>query len=605
MRRSRRVGALVAGLMLLSLPGLASSPATPRQRSVVVEKNVEAVMRDGVVLRADVYRPDAPGRFPALLRRTPYSKNSEGSSDRLRRVSAQGYVVVVQDTRGRYTSDGVAVPHDEAADGFDTVEWVATLPWVDGKIGMYGGSYLATTQLLAASTAPPHLVAIAPSSSYSSRYDMVFQGGAFYLSDGLFWNLGQAADVRRRQAGVRFADRDGPIGLTDAQRRLVREKLLWQLPLSSMEALDVRRLAPGYFRMLAHPSYDDFWETFDIASRHGRFETPALHVTGWYDTLLRGTLENFSGLRANASTERARQGQRLVVGPWTHSGPTRDSTSIGDVDFGPDAGLDYAELLLAWYDYWLRDGDATVMEMAPLRIFVMGTNRWRDEQEWPLSRARPVRYYLHSGGQANTIEGNGALGIEVPVDEPPDQFVYDPSDPASTGVMSGYSRAPSDPTELEARPDVLVYTSDALPEDLEVTGYIELVLWATSTAPDTDFTAKLVDVAPDGVARTLTDGILRARYRNGKTTPELLTPGVPVELRLDLLATSNVFLSGHRIRLEISSSNFPRFDRNPNTGAAFGTDADLRTAEQSVFHDSRRASYLLLPVVLATRTTPE
>ena len=537
---------------LWAVLGLASGPPSTTQRyAVVVAKNVEATMRDGTVLRADVYRPDATGRFPALLRRTPYSKNSEGSADRFRRLSARGYVVVVQDTRGRYASEGVAVPHDEAVDGHETVEWVAALPYVDGKVGMYGGSYLATTQLLAASTAPPHLVAIAPSSSYSSRYDMVYQGGAFYLSDGLYWNLGQAADVRRRQAGAPFADRDGPIGLTREQRQLVREELLWQLPLLSMEALDIRRLAPGYFQMLAHPSYDEFWETFNVADRHAQFETPALHVTGWYDTLLRGTLENFAGLRLNARTERARAGQRLVVGPWTHSGPTRQSTSIGDVDFGPDAGLDYGDLLLRWYDHWLRDGDASVMDTAPVRIFVMGTNRWRNEQEWPLSRAHPVRYYLHSAGAASTLGGDGALSTEVPVDEPPDRYEYDPADPVSTGAMGGYSRAPSDPSEIERRPDVLVYKSAALADDLEVTGYIEFALWVASTAPDTDFTAKLIDVAPDGVARTLTDGILRVRYRNGKTTPELLTPGVPVELRLDLLATSNVFLSGHRIRLEI------------------------------------------------------
>ncbi len=593
---------LAAALTLCASHSLATSSsvavrASGQRYSVVVAKNVQAAMRDGTVLRADVYRPDAAGRFPALLRRTPYSKNSDGSPARFRRLSAQGYVVVVQDTRGRYASDGVAVPHDEAADGYDTVEWVAALPYVDGKVGMYGGSYLATTQLMAASLAPPHLAAIAPSSSYSNRYDMVFQGGAFYLSDGLYWNLGQAADVRRRAAGASFEDRDGPIGLTREERRKVREELLWQMPLASMEALGIKDLAPGYFQMLAHPSYDTFWETYDIASRHGSFETPALHVTGWYDTLLRGTLENFSGLRSNARTERAREGQRLVVGPWTHSGPTLESTSIGEVEFGPDAGLDYGQLLLRWYDHWLRDGDASVMDTAPVRIFVMGTNRWPDEAEWPLSRARPVRYYLHSSGHAAERVGDGVLSTDAPAGEPPDRYLYDPADPVPTGTAGGYSRAPADPSEMETRPDVLVYTSAALEQDLEVTGYIELMLWISSSAPDTDFTGKLIDVAPDGTARTLTDGIARARYRNGKTSPELLSPGVPARLRIDLLATSNVFLRGHRIRLEISSSNFPRFDRNPNTGDEFGTEGELRSATQSVFHDRQRGSYLQLPVV--------
>ena len=588
-----RIWPLVASLALLVLSSC--EPAGQPPNPVITEKNVPATMRDGVILRADIYRPDAPGRHPALLRRTPYSKNSESSPERFREVSSLGYVVVVQDTRGRYASDGVAVPHDESEDGYDTVEWVASLPYVDGRVGMYGGSYLATTQLTAASLAPPHLVAIAPSSSYASRYDMVFQGGAFYLSDGLNWNLGQAADVRRRVAGASFEERDGPIGLTRDERQQLREDWLWRLPLQAVEAPDLAELAPGYFQMLAHPSYDEFWETYDIAARHGGFETPALHVTGWYDTLLEGTLENFSGLRASARTERAREGQRLIVGPWTHSGPTPASTRIGDVDYGADAGLDYSGLLLRWYEYWLKDGDPSVMDMAPVRIFVMGRNEWRDEDEWPLSRARPTRLYLRGSGEDGP--SRGLLSETAPEVEPPDRYVYDPADPIPTGAMGGYSRSPSDPAEVGQRPDILVYTSAPLTEHVEVTGDVELVLWASSSAPDTDFTGKLIDVAPDGSARTLTAGILRARYRNGKREPELLTPGEPVVLRIDLLATSNVFLVGHRIRLEVSSSNFPRFDRNANTGAAFATSAEIQAADQTVFHDRERPSYLQLPVV--------
>lgn len=577
--------------------GVETAPDTVGSHSVVVEKNVPAEMRDGVVLRADVYRPEMEGRFPALLRRTPYSKSAGSSPDGFREMASRGYVVVVQDTRGRYASEGVAVPHDEAEDGYDTVEWVASLPYVNGRVGMWGGSYLATTQLTAASLAPPGLVAIAPSSSYTSRYDMVFQGGAFYLSDGLGWNLGQAADVRRRRAGATFEERDGPVGITDEQRRRLREEWLWHLPLASLDVLDLRELAPGYYWMLEHPSYDAFWETYDVGRRHHRFEVPALHSTGWYDTLLKGTLENFRGLRENAATEVARRGQRIVVGPWTHSRPTLESTSIGDVDFGPDAGLDYEALLVDWYDHWLRDGDPAVMEGPPVRIFVMGVNEWRGEEEWPLERAVPTRYYLHSGGSAATDPDDGRLDTSSPGSEPPDRYDYDPADPVPTYAMSGYSRAPYDPTPLQSRPDVLVYTSEPLDEALEVTGYVELVLWISSSAPDTDFTGKLIDVAPDGTARTLTDGILRARYRDGPSEPRLLTPGEPAELRLDLLATSNVFLPGHRIRLEVSSSNFPRFDRNPNTGAPFGTDGELRVARQTVHHDAERASYLLLPVV--------
>jgi putative CocE/NonD family hydrolase len=570
--------------------------------AVVVEKNVEAKVRDGTVLRADVYRPDAPGRFPAILRRTPYSKNVESINARLRELASRGYVAVAQDTRGRYASEGIAVPHDEAEDGYDTVEWVAGLPYVNGRVGMMGASYVATTQLTAAGQAPPHLVAIAPSSSYASRYDMVYQGGAFYLSDGLGWNLGQAADVSRRRGGASFLERDGPIGLTADERTKLRSSWVRHLPLRSLDVLGVQDLAPGYGWMLEHPSYDTWWETYDLRLRHDRFETPALHVTGWYDTLLKGTLENFRGLRAHAATERARSGQRIVVGPWTHSGPTLESTRIGDVDFGPDAGMDYDELLERWYDHWLRDGDASVLDFGPVRLFVMGINAWRDEETWPLARAVDTPFYLHGSGAAGTSMDDGYLNTERPATaEPADHYAYDPSDPVKTESSGGYSRSPVDPTEQEARRDVLVYTSAPLEEPLEVTGYVELVLWASSSAPDTDFTSKLIDVAPNGTARMLTDGILRARYRNGPRRPEPLVPGQPVELRVDLLATSNVFLPGHRIRVEVSSSNFPRFDRNPNTGADFAVDAELRVARQTIYHDRGRPSRIVLPVVPSPR----
>ena len=588
-------------LLLLASHSGCAAPAAPY--AVVVEKNVEAEMRDGVVLRADVYRPDVDARFPVLLQRTPYSKNAGGSGERFTDIAAQGYVVVVQDTRGRYASDGVAVPHDEAEDGYDTVEWAAGLPNANGRVGMWGGSYLATTQLTAAGQAPPSLVAIAPSASYTSRYDMVYQGGAFYLSDGMGWNLGQAADVRRRREGVRFADRDGPIGMTSEEREAMRADWLWRLPLLDFDERGIRDLAPGYFWMLERPSYDDFWRTYDIGLRHDRFRVPALHTTGWYDTLLKGTLDNFRGIRARAATHEAREGQRLIVGPWTHARPTLESTSIGDVHYGPDAGLDHASLLLAWWGHWLGEEETDVMASAPVRLFVMGVNEWRDEEAWPLERAVPTRWYLHSTGAAASDPEDGTIDtMPASGPEPPDRYVYDPADPVPTGAMGGYSRSPADPTEIERRPDVLVYTSAPLDEALEVTGYIELVLTVSSSAPDTDFTGKLIDVAPDGTARTLTDGILRARYRNGFETPELLAPGAPTRLSIDLLATSNVFLPGHRIRVEVSSSNFPRFDRNPNTGAPFATDSETRVARQAIHHDAVHVSYVVLPVVPSSRS---
>jgi predicted acyl esterase len=614
----RRLAPLLLAFLALAAPSARQAPGG----DLVIEKDVEARMRDGVVLRADVYRPAAAGTRPALLQRTPYSKNPESADSQFHRLARAGFVVVVQDTRGRYMSDGVAVPHDEGADGYDTIEWVAKLPYVDGRVGMFGGSYSATVQLLAAPLKPPSLVALFPSASYASRYDMVFQGGAFYLGDGLSWSLGQAKDVRRRMLEPRV-HRDGEIGLSPEERKQLQSTWYRQLPLESMEALQLRRYAPGYFELLKHPSYDSFWTTFDVAAKHPQFEVPAYHLTGWYDSLLNGTLANFSGLRANAGTERARRNQRLIVGPWTHARPTAATTSIGDVSYGPDAGFDSEGLIVRWFRHWMPQdlpsvtaatdkvqaavgigarpgpgpGLAPDWPGAPVRLFLMGENRWRDEQEWPLTRAQPTRFYLHAARGANGLAGDGRLDREPPASERPDVYDYDPQHPVPTGRFGAYSRMPVDRREFQQRQDVLVYTSAPLSEPLEVTGPVTAVLWIASSARDTDFTAAISDVQPDGTARALTDGITRARYRNSRTTPELLEPGRRYELRIDVGATGNVFLAGHRIRLEISSSNFPRYDRNPNTGAPFATDATTEVARQTVFHESAAASHLVLPVI--------
>lgn len=602
MWHTARVGFVVLAGSLLLAAGCGGAQGAPGRAigargGLIVEKHVEARMRDGVVLRADVYRPATLRRLPALLHRTPYSKNPDSDNSLYRRLAEAGFVVVTQDTRGRYTSDGVAVPHDEAADGFDTVEWVASLPFVDGRVGMFGGSYAATTQLLAASERPPHLVALFPSASYASRYDMVFQGGAFYLADGLSWNLGQAMDTRRR-ALEPAADRDQAIGLSPDQRRQLHNDWQWRLPLDAFTALDLRRYSPGYFDMLAHPSFDAFWSRFDVAARHSRFEVPAYHLTGWYDALLNGTLANYAGLRRQAATERARRNQRLIVGPWTHARPGLASRRIGDVDYGPDAGFDSEALMIAWFRHWLGATTATADYPAPpVRLFVMGANRWRDEAEWPLARARATALHLKSDAGANSHHGDGTLEWEPTAGAPSDSFTYDPRTPVPTGSSGAYSRAPTDQRAIEARRDVLVFTSAPMEAPLEVTGPIQLVLWAASSARDTDFTARLVDVHPDGTARALTDGILRARYRSGRSAPVLLTPGEPTEFVIEVGATSNTFLAGHRIRLEVASSNFPRYDRNPNTGAPFASDSATVSAHQTIFHDRAHSSRLVLPVI--------
>ena len=562
---------------------------------VIVDRNVEARMRDGVVLRADVYRPDAAGKFPVLLQRTPYSKAS--GADAARALAARGYAVIVQDSRGRYMSDGSARPHDEADDGHDAVEWAATLPYASGKVGMYGTSYLATTTLQAASATPKHLSAIQPSAAYSHRFvDLVYQGGAFYLEDGLSWNLGQAADVRRREL-TPDVDRDGAVGMTPHQQTLFRQSWLWHVPLKSFNALDLKRFAPAYYEMLDHPTDDHYWSPSNIAARYDHFDVPALHIVGWYDVFAQGTINNFNGLRAKAKSSRARQNQRLVVGFWPHSQPGPRDTRVADVDFGPSAAIDIASLRAQWFDCWLKRSSCDDSASAPIRLFVMGENRWRDEHEWPLARARQTAFYLHSDGGANSLDGDGRLRQVPPQDQRPDKFFYDPWDPVPTGAARPYSRLPADQREIEQRHDVLVYSSDVLTAPVEVTGPISVTLWVASSARDTDFTAKLVDVLPDGTARLLTDGILRTRYRHSRTHLELLSPDTPTEITINVGVTSNVFRAGHRIRLEVSSSNFPRYDRNPNTGGVFGEEHQLIRAEQTVYHDHTRPSRLLLPIV--------
>ena len=562
-----------------------------------IEKNVPARMRDGVTLRADVYRPATPGRYPALLQRTPYSKNDQASARRFSTIASRGYVVVVQDTRGRYTSDGVAIPHDEADDGYDSVQWAASLPGVDGRVGMFGGSYLATTQLEAATRQPPALVALFPASSYNRRHDMVFQGGAFYLSDGLGWNLGQASDVRRRVL-TPGEDRDGPIGLNPAQSALLRSTWLWHLPLKGFNELDLDRFAPGYRQMLAHPDQDAFWDPSDIEARHNRFLVPAFHLTGWYDTLLAGTLRNFAGLRANAATDTARRYQRLVVGPWTHARPTTATTKIGDVDFGPEAGFDADGAMLGWFDHWLRGADRSAVDVAP------GASL-RDGGEPVAGRAgvAPVSrddHGLTTSAAADrrpprpaTVAWTSPLPApNLPTPSPTTRRIPCPPAPRAAtracpwiGGASSSARTSSCTPARRWRP-----TSRSPGRCRSPSGSRRARPTPTSPAP-------WWMSSPTAPLALSADGILRTRYRAGKRTPRLLTPGEPTEITIDLGATSNLFRSGHRIRVEVSSSNFPRFDRNPNTGGVFGEDREVRTARQAMLHDLAHPSRLLLPVV--------
>jgi putative CocE/NonD family hydrolase len=545
-----------------------------------IDRDVEARMRDGVVLRADILRPDRQGRFPALLIRTPYGKQSEWSGDDFApRAARAGYVVVVQDVRGRYRSEGVFDPYrQEGPDGYDTIAWAAGLPFCDGQVGLTGLSYPAAVQWLAAVEGPPQLRAMAPSMSFSSGRAFCYFGGAFDLSWLPWFYKEIAPDVRRRR-GL-----PGPTTALEAERLWAANGDAWlrHLPLRSHPAL--AGVAPAFFEWLDHPDDGPFWDFLRIESRYDRVRVPVLHLSGWHD-------EGYGpGSAARGFVATRQWGGRLVIGPWTHGTPAQRKTRVGELDFGSAAGLDYEALLLRFFDRWLKGIPNGIEREPPVRIFVMGDNVWRDEPAWPLARARPTAYYLRASGRLDPAAP--AAG------EAPDGYVYDPRDPVvdpHAGALGPFDQGP-----LAARKDVITYRSEPLTAGLEVTGPIEVELWVSSSARDTDFIVRLLDVHPDGKAYNLmspTLEVLRARYRNGEDRPELLEPRRIVKLRLANGITSNLFKPGHRIGLHVTSSLHPHLDRNPNTGGVVATDERTLRAEQLVHHDPQHPSRVVLPVI--------
>jgi putative CocE/NonD family hydrolase len=562
-------------------------------------------MRDGTVLRADVYRPSGPGRRAALVFRTPYGRSGLAMYGTFAlRAATEGYAVVMQDVRGCGDSDGVLVPFlHEHDDGFDTIDWIASQPWCDGNVGMFGGSYDGVTQWQAAMSGHPALKAIAPNvTSANYHHGWTYRGGAFQLGFSLGWTYGLAAATARRggTAARHLPDLiDGSDQLPERFRRL---------PLDDHPALV--EVAPYYRDWLARPDYDPTWERLDVSRAYERISVAAYNMGGWYDIFLGGTLDNFAGMRERAPSA-ARGQQQLLIGPWIHggifSGNPAGSWSFGGRSTG--AAIDADGRQLRWFDTHLRGEDHGLADQPPVTLFTMGVDEWRTAPDWPVPGTEWQEWFLHSDGRANTLHGDGTLSRETPAGEPPDSYVYNPRNPVPT-VGGSLCCNPVhtiagvfDQREVETREDVLVYTSAPLPEALEVTGPIRITLHASSSAVDTDWTAKLVDVGPCGYARNLTDGIVRARYRDSMRTPSLLTPGQIVPYTIDLGATSNVFQAGHRIRVEVSSSNFPHFDRNPNTGEVAGRSTRMISALQTVHHETGHASRILLPVVPTGATT--
>jgi hypothetical protein len=585
-------------IFVLAVAVLVAPAFAQPNADIVIEHNVAMKTRDGVILKADVYRPAGDGSFPLLLQRTPYNKDS--SADFARKAVARGFMVVIQDVRGRYTSEGewYTFKH-EIDDGYDTVEWAAALPHANGKVGLFGGSYVGATVMLAAISHPPHLAGICPVVTASNYHEnWTYQGGAFEQWFDESWTAGLAQDTANRL-------------IHDNTNALVGDRVL---PLNDFPVFNLKpmtggsqwthELAPYFLDWLAHPTYDSYWKQWSIEENYPNVQVPGLTIAAWYDLFQGGSLRNYLGLRAHAGNQAARDGQHLIIAIGGHSGWTR---KVGDVDFGPGAAFDEIGTTLDWFDYLFMGKQNQFAGGNPVKIFVMGRNEWRDEAAWPLARATQTRYYLQSGGKANSSSGDGSLSKTTPGKEGTDTFVYDPANPVPTvgGPLCCDSEhlapGPRDQKAVEARSDVLVYTTPPLDQDVEVTGPVTLDLYAKSSAVDTDFTGKLVDVWPNGFAQNLTEGILRASFRASTTgEPAPITPGKVYEYRIDLWSTSNVFLKGHRIRLEVSSSNFPRFDRNLNTGRSGARDAHFVKATNAILLGGAHSSALILPVVPAT-----
>jgi uncharacterized protein len=573
MRRYRTPFGLVSILPLLltlTAPAVDQNPPT-----TVFQADVMVPMRDGTKLAANIYRPKAEGKFPVILLRTPYGKPDEKWGE-AKRYLAAGYAMVAQDCRGRGKSEGLWDPFRyDVEDGFDTQEWVGQQAWCNGDIGTSGGSYGGWTQWSAAPKASRYLKAMVPVVPFAHAYELAYTGGAFQLALLMGWGAavgGVALSPDKLDRSFRY------------------------LPLVTYGD-QFEKKVPYLNDWIRHSTYDDYWKSRGIDYRYAEVSVPALNIGGWYDIFSKATIEMVSEVRRASKDRAMRRNQCVVMGPWTHGVGQR---KVGELDFGDEAGLNIGDFQFKWFEYWLQGHETGIQDWPAYYLFVMGENRWRGESEWPLKRTRFTSYYLHGNGHANSVKGDGSLNTSEPVQETPDGFTYSPTNPVPTlggNNLVGAAAGPYDQAKVEEREDVLVYSTAPLEQDLEVTGAVKLLLWASSTARDTDFTAKLVDVHPDGKAYNLCDGIIRARYRKSPQQAELLEPGQAASYEIDLWVTSNVFKRGHRIRLEVSSSSFPRFDRNPNTGHPFGADTEVLSASQTILHDREHPSHLVLPVI--------
>ena len=595
-----------------------------QQYDAICRSNVMIPMRDGVSLATDIYFPafggqPVSGKFPVILERTPYDKAASGNVTNGTYYARRGYVCAVQDVRGRFASEGEWYPFaKEAPDGYDTVEWLAAQTWSDGQVGTMGGSYCGSDQSALATLNPPHLSTMIVAVGASNYYHCSMRQNGVLEQRFMIYAFRMATTSKEA-----FADANIKSAVDKAYANVGE----WVSRAPLKKGTSPLRMLPNYEQwvidLFTHGEYDDYWKQRGYAisqyyEEHA--DVPTLYLGGWYDSYARATCENYTAL-----SKMKKSRQVLLMGPWTHGG--WGASNAGNVDFGNHSFINYNDLRLAWFDHFLKGMHTEVSDWSPVKIFVMGTGEgdpnyqgrlhhsgyWRDEGDFPLPDTQFTPYYLHADGELSTASPTA--------DGSPSRFSFDPRAPVPT-IGGGISAAnplmdagafdqrgsarffgSTDTLPLNARSDVLTFQTPPLENDVEVTGPITVKLHAASSARDTDFTAKLIDVCPlnddfpDGLAFNLTDSIIRARYRNGWETPELLEPGEVYEFTFQLYPTSNVFKKGHRIRLDISSSNWPRFDVNPNTGGDLGVERRFEIAEQTIYHESEHPSHVVLPII--------
>jgi uncharacterized protein len=562
-----------------SAAAFASAPTSEPTYSVKSEFSTRVKMRDGVELSVDIYRPDSDGRFPVILARTPYNKSTArgGHLELGHYFAARGYVYVAMDVRGRGDSDGKFVPYrNEGPDGYDSIEWCAQQPWSTGKVGTIGASYLGYDQWITAVLQPPHLTTMVVMTTPPDPFVESPTGlqSPTYMS----WHLLTSGHVLHNLAAV-----DWPTVYS-------------HLPIYTMDhaaGMDV----PYWRQVVDHPGIDQWWDPLIYQNKYDRVKVSIMHISGWYDDEQAGAPMNYIGMTTKGVTEEIRHSQKLLMGPWPHA--VNSTTHLGDIEFGPTAMIDLNQYELRWFDYWLKGLDTGIMAEPPVRIFVMGENKWHDEKQWPLAGMKVSNYYLHSKGHANSLYGDGSLSTNPGADEAPDKYSYDPANPVPFLMEPTYAQlgGPDDYRTVERRDDVLLFTAEPFAKATTVCGPIRVKLSAASSATDTDFTAKLIDVWPQGFAQRLSDGMIRARYREGGEKASLIVPGQVYAYDIDVWNTCQQFGAGHRIRLEISSSAFPKYDRNQNTGEALGKSANIKVAEQAIYHDAKHPSFVQIPIV--------